>query len=85
MSYTKDIIDSEAGSLQEKFLDYHSNWNDTKNNEKKRIKIIYAPGREEDENFEDRINQYIIENSSKIKIIDIKYIKTSVLIIFEPI
>jgi len=85
MSYNNDIIDSEAGSLQEKFLDYHHNWNDNKTNEKKRIKIIYAPGREEDENFEDKINQYILENSSKIKILDIKYIKTSVLIIFEPI
>tara|TARA_Y100000589_G_C26569871_1_gene394005 strand:+ start:226 stop:492 length:267 start_codon:yes stop_codon:yes gene_type:complete len=85
MSYYKDIIDSEAGSLQDKFIEYSHNWDDNSECEKKKVKIIYAPNRDEDITFEDKINSYISENSSKIKIIDIKYTKSSVMIIYENI
>ena len=54
-------------------------------NVKKKVKIIYAPNRDEDITFEDKINSYISENSSKIKISDIKYTKSSVMIIYENI
>ena len=84
MSYNyKDIIDSEPGSLQDKFMEYSNNWEDNSEREKKRVKIIFSPNRDDSETFEDIINSYIIENNDKIKIIDIKYVKSSVLIIYE--
>ena len=86
MSYNyDDIIDIEPSSYQEKFLEYANNWEPDTSKEKKRVKIIYAPNKDEDINFEDKINFFIEREAKKINIIDIKYAKTSVLIIYEPI
>ena len=89
-NYKDKIIDNEISSYQEKFLDYAQNWEDDIDHEKKRVKIInYNNGSSslsltrEEISFEDKINAYIEENARKIKIIDIKYQKNSVLIIYE--
>lgn len=81
-SYTSRISEIDVGSYQERFLDYAENWKDDKDSEKKRVKIIKAPGDNENISFEDKINSYIEENAEKIKIVDIKYQRNSVLIIF---
>tara|TARA_B110000971_G_C19911346_1_gene454670 strand:- start:422 stop:682 length:261 start_codon:yes stop_codon:yes gene_type:complete len=82
--YDKRVIDPETNSYQEKFLEYAHNWEDDESKEKKRIKILHAPDKNEDISFESKINSYIERNCTKISIIDIKYQKTSVLIIYEP-
>ena len=51
---------------------------------KKRVKILHAPSKDETLSFEDKINSYIEKNANDIKIIDIKYQRSSVLIIYEP-
>lgn len=85
MSYNyDDIIDIEPSSYQEKFLEYANNWEPDTIKEKKRVKIIYAPDKAEEINFEEKINFFIEKESKKINIIDIKYTKNSVLIIYEP-
>lgn len=85
MSYNyDDIIDIEPSSYQEKFLEYANNWEPDTIKEKKRVKIIYAPNKDEDVNFEDKINIFIEKEAKKINIIDIKYTKNSVLIIYQP-
>ena len=81
-SYTSRISEIDVGSYQERFLEYANNWKDDSELEKKRVKIITAPGDNENISFEDKINSYIEENADKINIIDIKYQRNSVLIIF---
>ena len=79
-----DTIDIEPGSFQDKFLDYANNWEDDESHEKKRVKIILAPLKDELLSFEDKINSYIEKESNNIKIFDIKYLKSSIMIIYEP-
>ena len=64
-------------------MEYAHNWADDRLCEKKRVKIIQAPDKEENILFEDKINKFIEENSIKIKIIDIKYSRSSVMLIYE--
>ena len=82
--YDTKISDADISnnSYREKFLDYAHNWRDDSDIEKKRVKIIKAPNNKEDMSFEDKINAYIEENCEKIKIVDIKYQRNSVLIIY---
>ena len=85
-NYRNKIIDTEVGSYQDKFFEYASNWDEDEDTESKRVKILLSPNKEEkDENisFEDIINSYIEKNKKQIKIIDIKYQKTSAMIIYE--
>ena len=83
MSYNyKDVIDTEPCSYQDKFLEYAQNWEDNKTREKKRVKIIHQPSKDDEISFEDKINSYIEENSETIDIFDIKYQRSSVLIIY---
>lgn len=86
MSYNyNDVIDPEPASYQESnFLEYANKWEDDALKEKKRVKIIFAPKNEENISFEDKINSYIEQNKDNIEIIDIKYLKNSVLIIYHP-
>lgn len=80
-NYNNKIIETEYGSYQEKFLEYASNWEDDKDFERKRVKIINKEN--EDSSFEDKINSFILTNKKNIKIFDIKYQKNSVMIIYE--
>ena len=80
-NYSNKIIDTEYGSYQEKFLEYATSWEDEQDYEKKKVKIINKEA--DDVCFEDKINSYIIANKKTIKILDIKYQKNSVLIIYE--
>lgn len=80
-NYNNKIIETEYGSYQEKFLEYASNWEDDKDFERKRVKIINKEN--EDSSFEDKINSFILANKKNIKIFDIKYQKNSVMIIYE--
>jgi len=82
MEYNIDMIDNEPYSYKEKYLDYDYNWDSSNDKEKKRVKIIDAPLKEDKSSFEEKINLYIERNSNKINIIDIKYQKTSVLILY---
>ena len=79
-NYKDNVIDNVVGSFQESnFLDYNE-LDDDLENENKLVKII---NKEDDILFEDKINKFIIDNRKNIKIFDIKYIKDSVLIIYE--
>ena len=79
-NYKDNVIDNVVGSFQESnFLDYNE-LDDDLENENKLVKII---NKEDDMLFEDKINKFIIDNKKNIKIFDIKYIKDSVLIIYE--
>ena len=80
-NYNNKIIETEYGSYQEKFLEYASNWEDDKEFERKRVKIINKEN--DDSLFEDKINSFILTNKKSIKIFDIKYQKNSVMIIYE--
>ena len=84
-NYKEKIIEDNIGSYQEKFLDYATNWEDDTDSETKRVKIINITRDDKDDNidFEDKINSYIEENKQIIKIFDIKYQKTSVMLIYE--
>lgn len=84
-NYKHKIIDDNVGSYQEKFLDYATNWEDDENYETKKVKIINMTQDDKDEEceFEDKINSYIEENKMYIKIHDIKYLKNSAMIIYE--
>ena len=85
MSYYNTKIsdaDTSGASLKERFLDYAHNWRDDSDIENKRVKIIKAPSDKEGISFEDKINSFIEENAEKIKIVDIKYQRNSVLIIY---
>ena len=84
-NYREKIIEDNIGSYQEKFLDYATNWEDDVDCETKRVKIINCTkdDRDEDIEFEDKINSYIEKNKNDIKIFDIKYQKNSVMIIYE--
>jgi len=91
-NYKEKIIEDNIGSYQEKFLDYATNWEDDTDCETKRVKIITAIStssssslKNQDDicSFEDKINAFIGENASKIKIFDIKYQKNSIMIIYE--
>ena len=84
-NYKEKIIEDNIGSYQEKFLDYATNWEDDAECETKRVKIINITREDRDEEieFEDKINSYIEENKQYIKIFDIKYQKNSVMIIYE--
>jgi hypothetical protein len=85
MSYNyKDTIDSEPASYQDRFLEYANNWEDNKIKEKKRVKIIHAPSKDDNITFEDKINNYIEKNTLDIDIVDIKYQRSSILIIYIP-
>ena len=85
MSYNyKDTIDSEPASYQDRFLEYANNWEDNKIKEKKRVKIIHAPSKDDNTTFEDKINNYIEKNTLDIDIVDIKYQRSSILIIYIP-
>ena len=95
MSYNyknKIIQNDKFGSYQEKFLEYAKHWEDDTDVEMKRVKIISAnsnssssslKSQAEECSFEDKINSFIHENRTKIKIFDIKYQKNSVMIIYE--
>ena len=79
-NYKDQVIDNVVGSFQESnFLDYNE-LDDDLESENKLVKII---NREDNILFEDKINKFIIDNRKNIRIIDIKYIKDSVLIIYE--
>jgi hypothetical protein len=81
-NYKDKIIENVAGSFQENnFLDY-GEMDDDFDIEKKAVKIINN-NEENTESFEDNINKFIHDNRKNIKIFDIKYIKNSVLIIYE--
>jgi len=84
-NYREKIIEDNVGSYQEKFLDYATNWEDDVDAETKRVKIINCTRDDKDENvdFEDKINAYIEENKNNIKIFDIKYQKNTIMIIYE--
>ena len=79
----RNTIDIEPGSLQERFLEYAKDW-DNEKKENLRVKIFYD-NRNNYVSLEDSINNYIEENSLNIKIHDIKYIKSSVLLIYKLI
>lgn len=84
MSYNyKDVIDTEPCSYQDRFLEYANNWEDDKTLEKKRVKIIHAPSKDDDITFEDKINAYIEQNAKDIDVFDIKYQRSSVMIIYS--
>lgn len=94
MSYNyknKIIENNDFGSYQEKFLEYANNWDDESDIETKKVKIISSNSHtsstslksHEECTFEDKINSFIFENRTKIKIFDIKYQKNSVMIIYE--
>lgn len=86
MSYNyKDIIDSEPHSFQDNFLEYANKWEDNKLKEKKRVKILHSPSKDDEITFEDKINAYIEQNSSNIEVIDIKYQRSSIMIIYKPL
>jgi hypothetical protein len=80
--YNSKISEVDVGSYQERFMEYSNNWKDENDLEEKRVKIITAPSDNDKFNFEDKINSYIEENADKIKIVDIKYQRNSVLIIY---
>ncbi len=81
-NYKDKVIDNVVGSFQESnFLDYNE-LDDDLDTENKLVKIIYNDEKEA-VIFEDKINKFIIDNKRNIKIFDIKYIKDSVLIIYE--
>lgn len=82
--YTRNTIENDMGSYQEKFMDYAHNWQDNEDKEKKRVKILHAPSKDESITFEEKINSYIEKNAATIKIIDIKYQRSSIMIIYEP-
>jgi len=77
-SYNYNTISESPSSFNDKFLEYSKNWEDSDYIEKKRVKII-----NEEENLEKIVNNFIVSHQSKIKIFDIKYIKNSVMIIYE--
>jgi hypothetical protein len=81
-NYNSKISEIDVGSYQERFLEYANNWKDESDLENKRVKILTAPLDNQKINFEDKINAYIEENAEKISIIDIKYQRNSVLIIY---
>ena len=81
-NYKDDIIEADYGSYQDKYLDYSNEICDD-NIEKKRIKIFYKSEDMDDLSFENKINLYIDDNSTKIKILDIKFNNSSVMIIYE--
>ena len=83
--YNRDVITDDVGSYQEKFMDYAHNWQDNDEKEKKRVKILHAPSKDESVSFEDKINSYIEQHANSIKIIDIKYQRSSIMIIYEPV
>lgn len=82
--YDRGPIETDVGSFPDRFMDYSHNWQDNDDKEKKRVKILHAPSKDETLSFEDKINSYIEKNANDIKIIDIKYQRSSVLIIYEP-
>jgi hypothetical protein len=51
--------------------------------EGKRVKILRCPVESSNISFEDIINEFIIENSNKYEIIDIKYTEKSCMIIYK--
>ena len=51
--------------------------------EGKRVKILKCPDLNSGISFEDIINDFIIENTNKYELIDIKYTDTSCLIIYK--
>jgi len=83
-NYKDKIIENTTNSYQDKFLEYATNWEDDDEFEKKRVKII-SFNAENDKNltFEDKINSFIEENKKNLIINDIKYVKNSVLIIYQ--
>lgn len=80
--YNKTIlIETDFGSFDDRVTELIDNFPPLEN---KRVKIINAPS--DDSNiFEDMINNFIMDNCTRYKIIDIKYIPNSVLIIYESI
>ena len=83
-SYQTIISESDHGSYQERFMEYAHNWQDNSIKERKRVKIISAPSKDDDILFDEKINSYIAENATKMKIVDIKYSRSSVMLIYEP-
>jgi hypothetical protein len=51
--------------------------------EGKRVKILKCPDLNSGISFEDIINDFIVENTNKYELIDIKYTDTSCLIIYK--
>jgi len=79
--YNKTIlIDTDYGSFDDhRVSELIDNFQSFREN--KRVKIINAS---DSTPFEDLINDFIVDNSHKLKILDIKYIPNSVMIIYEP-
>ena len=83
MSYNYNTISESPSSFQEKFLEYSKNWEDSEYIEKKRIKIITKKNDKDD--LEKLVNNYIVAHQSKFKIFDIKYSVNSIMIIYESL
>lgn len=81
--YNKNVIEAEFGSYDPSQMEYAHNWEDEPDCERKRVKIIHMPSKDEEITFENKINSYIKKNMEDIKIIDIKYHGNSVMIIYE--
>jgi hypothetical protein len=54
-------------------------------NDVKKVKILKCPDEHSNQTFEDVINSFILENTNKIELIDIKYTDQSCLIIYKII
>jgi len=83
MSYNYNTISESPSSFQDKFLEYSKNWEDSEYIEKKRIKIIFK--KNDNDNLEQLVNNFIIANQSKYKIYDLKYAVDSIMIIYEQL
>ena len=82
--YDNGTIEANFGSFKEdKILDYAHNWKKDNIYEGKRVKIIKSPDIKNLNLLEEKINNYLEEQTDLINIIDIKYLESSVLIIYE--
>ena len=80
MSYNCRVPDVISSSYEnESFLTKIS----VHKKEGKRVKILRCPVESSNISFEDIINEFIIENSNKYEIIDIKYTEKSCMIIYK--
>jgi len=80
MSYNCRVPDVISSSYEnESFLTKIS----VHKKEGKRVKILKCPIEDSNTSFEDVINEFIIENSNKFEIIDIKYTEKSCMIIYK--
>jgi len=82
-NYNNEHLSESETSFNEKFVNYANNFNDGKYIERKRVKILTKDNT--DLSFEDFINSYIKVNEYKMKIYDIKFYRSQIMIIYEPI